>query len=98
MNALNEAKRHAENADWKKEADDPTEEAQLALMYAAIAQAEATERIAMHLGNIHQALMTPDAAHEPVTVADLLTRIADALKAAEPQPMVPGRWYIKPSA
>lgn len=37
------------------------------------------KRIEMHLGNIHQALITPNAEREPVTVADQLKRIANAL-------------------
>lgn len=48
--------------------------------YCAIAQAEAMERIATHLGNIHQALLTPNANGEPVTVADSLKRVADVLE------------------
>lgn len=58
---------------------------QLGANRAAIAQAEATERVAMQLGNIHQALMTPNAEREPITVADLLKRIADALYGLYPQ-------------
>lgn len=52
---------------------------QVIMAYAAIAQAEAMQRIAMHLGNIHQTLITPDANREPTTVADLLKRVANAL-------------------
>lgn len=47
--------------------------------YASIAIAEQLARIALHLGNIHQAMLTPNADREPVTVADQLKRIADAL-------------------
>ena len=60
--------------------------------HAAERMAESMERalpmlsnIAMHLGNIHQTLMTPDAEREPITVADLLKRIADALYGTYPK-------------
>lgn len=53
---------------------------QEAQAYAQIAQAEAMQSIAMHLGNIHQTLITPNADGEPVTAADQLKRIADILE------------------
>lgn len=62
--------------EWKE----MTAHATMATAYAAIAQAEALLSIATHLGNIHQALLTPDANLEPTTVADQSKRIADALE------------------
>jgi urease accessory protein UreE len=41
-----------------------------AVAYATIAQAESLERIAMHLGNIHQTLITPDMEGQPTGVFD----------------------------
>ena len=52
-------------------------EHEAASIRAAIARVEQLERIEMHLNGIHHALMAPNAEREPVTVADLLKRIAD---------------------
>lgn len=57
--------------------------ATLAQAEAAQRQAAALERVAMQLSNIHLALITPDADREPVTAADMLKRIADALAGAD---------------
>jgi hypothetical protein len=64
--------------------------------YATIAQAEEMQRIATHLGNIHQALITPDTNGEPTTVADTLKRIAGALNSiGQAQAESPiGRWAV----
>lgn len=56
MDALQQAKRAADNADWKKEPDDTHEELELAMMYAAIAQAEAEQAQAAQLKRIADAL------------------------------------------
>lgn len=65
--------------------DTPTEAS--AQVMATLAVAEALERIATHLGNIHQCLLTPNADREPVTVADQLKRVADALDLANRLPV-----------
>jgi len=68
--------RYIEQAErWLGDADSKDS----AQIMATLAIAEQLERIATHLGNIHQCLMTPDANHEPVTVADQLKRIAASL-------------------
>lgn len=68
--------RNVANTDVELEADYAL---RIATFCATLAQAEATERVAMQLGNIHQALITPNAEREPITVADLLERIAASL-------------------
>lgn len=57
MDALKEAKRAAENADWKKEPDDTHEQLELAKMYAAIAQAEQLKRIANMFANYFEIMV-----------------------------------------
>lgn len=51
-----------------------------AAIWATIAQAEAQQRIAVHLGNIHQTLITPNVDREPTTAADQLKRMGDLLE------------------
>jgi hypothetical protein len=76
MNALEMARQFTEEADYRGLSK---YEVELALAYASVAQAEALERIAMHLGNIHQTLISPNKEREPYSVADLLKCIAVAL-------------------
>lgn len=54
--------------------------ATLAQAEAATRQAIALEGIATHLGNIHQALLTPNDDGEPITVADTLACISSDLE------------------